>query len=41
MIQGVNNDVDASDYYTEENYKKMIDINYDWLKLELSKERSN
>ena len=23
------------------DYKKMIDINYDWLKLELSKERSN
>lgn len=39
MIQGVNNDVDASHYYTEENYKKMICINYDWLNLELNKER--
>ena len=39
MIQGVNNDLDASDYYTEENYKRMICINYDWLNLELNKER--
>ncbi|MEF9956286.1 MAG: DUF2247 family protein [Acinetobacter sp.] len=37
MIQGVNNDVDAYDYYSDDNYVNMIHMNTDWLNVELNK----
>ena len=35
IVQGRNNTISPSEYYSQENYDKLYDINCDWFKTEL------